>query len=88
MCPSFSKDSLLANLNICSLLHKVQELSTLLSNNNFNVIAMSETHLDTSVNGSEVVSGKVRHDLSIFQLAYSGYKFINFTKTNKSGLLL
>ena len=44
----------IAHLNICSLLHKVQEVSTLLSNNNLNIMAISETHLDATVNDSEV----------------------------------
>ena len=45
---------ILAHLNICSLRNKVHEIITICSSNNIHVLALTETHLDTTFNDSEL----------------------------------
>ena len=45
---------LLAHLNVCSLRNKVHELCSLVESNNIHILAISETHLESSLDDSEV----------------------------------
>lgn len=53
-----------AHLNICSLKNKVQELSSILHENNIHIMAISETHLDGTIDDTEVSI----HGYNIFRL--------------------
>ena len=48
------KGMLLAHLNVCSLRNKVHELCHLVESNNIHILAISESHLDSSFDDSEV----------------------------------
>lgn len=48
------KGLVLAHLNVCSLRNKVHELCNLVESNNIHIFAISETHLDSSFEDSEV----------------------------------
>ena len=48
----------IAHLNICSLRNKVHEITSLLKNENLHILAISETHLDSTIGVNEIaVSG-------------------------------
>lgn len=44
----------LAHINVCSLPNKVHELSSLLNHNNVHILAVTETHLDSSINNGQI----------------------------------
>lgn len=48
------KGLMLAHLNVCSLRNKVYELCSLAESNNIHILAISESHLDSSFDDSEV----------------------------------
>lgn len=43
-----------AHLNICSLKNKIHELSSILQENNIHIMAISETHLDDTIEDTVV----------------------------------
>jgi hypothetical protein len=54
------KGLILAHLNICSLRNKVHEMATICSSSNIHVVALTETHLDTTFNDSELCVKRYR----------------------------
>ena len=60
-----------AHLNICSLRNKVTELCSILNENNFHVMAITETHLGENIQDS--------------QLAIQGYNIIRLDRDEKGG---
>lgn len=63
------KGLVLAHINICSLRNKIHALSLFLQLNNIDILAISETHLDSFIDNSEVHIGGFsiyRHDRNRF----------------------
>lgn len=58
-----------AHLNICSLRNKIHDIAELLENYNLNILAISETHLDETINNSLLhINGYslYRHDRNLY----------------------
>lgn len=45
----WNKGLKIAHLNICSLRNKIQDITGILENNNLHILAISETHLDVTI---------------------------------------
>ena len=52
---SSTKDLKIAHLNVCSIRNKIDELRVLQSICRFDIIAITETHLDSSISNSHFV---------------------------------
>ena len=77
---SSPKNLKIAHLNICSIRYKIDELRVLQSICGFNVIAITETHLDGSISDNRLhIEGMVLFRPSVFGLRSSvfGLRFVD-----------